>query len=105
MVCLHHHFSVIINNILDICFCIGTCLWVFSPEKELSCCCLMPNGKTLVYGFVGTKSLQIAIRPKSNDDDSSSCDAQSEDDFITDMCSKILPYGQNDRQGKIVDLK
>ena len=79
----------------------GTCLWVFTPEKELSCCCLMPNGRTLVYGFVGVKALQIAIRPNTDNDDN----AHSDEDYITEMCSKIIPYGQNYRQGKIVDLK
>ncbi|KAJ6221288.1 hypothetical protein RDWZM_007100 [Blomia tropicalis] len=81
----------------------GTCLWTFTPEQELSCCCLTSNGRALVYGFVGEKRLHLAIRS-----DSMKSDIENEkaaQTYIDEMCKKIIPYGDEEMNGRNVDLK
>jgi len=82
---------------------LGTCLWTFTPEKALSCCCLTPNGLAIVHGFVGEKSLQVRVR---EDADKS---AQENEIFtrtyLEEMRSKVIPYGDDDLVGRVIDLK
>lgn len=79
------------------------CLWTFTPEKELSCCCLTPNGVAIVHGFVGEKSLNLVVREEPNKS------AQENDSltgaYLAEMRSKLIPYGDSDRLGRVIDLK
>lgn len=81
----------------------GTCLWTFVPEKEISCCCLTPNGMGIIYGFVGEKVLQLSIR----DDDNKSLEENEQDNnaYIEQMIQNTIPYGDGDLASQIIDLK
>lgn len=74
---------------------LGTCLWTFTPEKEISCCCLTPNGMGIVYGNVGEKTLQLAVRKE----------AEEAEVYIEKMKSQTIPYGDHELTSQIIDLK
>ncbi|XP_027195792.2 uncharacterized protein LOC113790336 [Dermatophagoides pteronyssinus] len=80
----------------------GNCLWTFTPDKDISCCTLTPNGMGIVYGYVGEKKLNLAIR---EDPDKSIDDNQKTNQlYIEEMCSKIIPYGDKELDGHEIDL-
>ncbi|KAH9424343.1 hypothetical protein DERP_004525 [Dermatophagoides pteronyssinus] len=80
----------------------GNCLWTFTPDKDISCCTLTPNGMGIVYGYVGEKKLNLAIR---EDPDKSADDNQKTNQlYIEEMCSKIIPYGDKELDGHEIDL-
>lgn len=79
------------------------CVWVFSPEKELSCCCLTPSGLAIVYGFIGEKSLRLAVREDANKSTAQN-DAFTAA-YLEEMCSKLVPFGEGDQSGRVIDLK
>ena len=84
-------------------FHLGVCLWTFTPNKELSSCILTPNGLAIVYGFVGEKSLHLVVREDPNK--STEENEQFAQTYLDEMRSKVIPYGDADRKGDIIDLK
>lgn len=81
----------------------GTCLWTYSPLKELSCCSLTPNALAIVYGVVGEKTLQLAVR-----EDAAKSAAENEQfkvDYLAEMSSKLVPFGDEKLIGSVTDLK
>lgn len=81
----------------------GTCLWTYNPLKELSCCCLTPNGLAIVYGCVGEKRLHLAVRT-----DEAKSEAENEQfkvDYLARMRSKLVPFGDERLLGSVTDLK
>ncbi|XP_046911012.2 uncharacterized protein LOC124492220 [Dermatophagoides farinae] len=80
----------------------GNCLWTFTPDKDISCCTLTPNGMGIVYGYVGEKNLHLAINedPNKSDDDNTKTNQL----YIEEMCSKIIPYGDKELDGHEIDL-
>ena len=77
-------------------------MWTFTPEKELSCCCLTPNGLAIVHGFVGEKTLRLVVRQDS--DKSSLENASFSRTYLEEMRSKVIPYGDGDLVGRVTDL-
>lgn len=82
-------------------------MWRFTPEKEISCCSLTPDGLAIVYGHVGEKQLQLAVfNPDKSSDESSVADHDSfTESYIATMCSKEVPYGDSSMSETTIDLK
>lgn len=56
----------------------------------------------IVYGYVGEKNLHLAINEDTNksDDDNTKTNQL----YIEEMCSKIIPYGDKELDGHEIDL-
>ncbi|KPM05651.1 hypothetical protein QR98_0041170 [Sarcoptes scabiei] len=80
----------------------GKCLWTYTPEKDISCCALIPNGMAIVYGFVGEKQLHLAFREDENKTEEEN--REFIDNYIEEMCSKLIPYGDKELSGCTFDL-
>ena len=63
---------------------------VYTPESQISCCRLTPDGKALVFGVLSSMTLKtVLLNKKSSSDTNDRCLAQ---------------YGDEDKDGKVFDL-
>lgn len=77
-------------------------MWIFTPEKDISCCTITPNGRAIIYGFVGEKKLNLVVRGESDKNEEEN--RKETQMYIEEMCSKIIPYGDKELSGQITTL-
>lgn len=56
----------------------------------------------IVYGFVGEKQLHLAFREDENKTEEEN--REFIDNYIEEMCSKLIPYGDKELSGCTFDL-
>jgi len=69
----------------------GTCLTVFTPENQISCCRLSSDGRALILGYLSSRKLKTILVNKDN------CGEEQ-------TPTNIEPYGQKEFDGKVFDL-
>jgi len=67
------------------------CLTVYTPDSQISCCRLSPDGKALVVGFLSSLKLYTLLL----------CKEVSAEEAKTKTISQ---YGESERDGKVFEL-
>ncbi|XP_054164759.1 uncharacterized WD repeat-containing protein alr2800-like [Oppia nitens] len=71
----------------------GSCLMVYTPESQISCCRLSPDGNALVFGVLASMALKTVLLNNKNKSSDESND------------SSLAQYGDEVYDGMIFDLK